>query len=95
MIRLGCMTPEYLSSLKMSYPCGYEYLLGQQQALTNIQLIYPGVPATPAGEEQQMRVRSGDTRPDVFMIHYLSGMQKLAIKIFEAVQIINVRVKYV
>jgi len=43
------MTPEYLSSLKMSYPCGYEYLLGQQQALHNIQLIYPGVPATPAG----------------------------------------------
>ena len=44
------MTPEYLSSLKMSYPYGYEYLLGQQQALHNIQLIYPGVPATPAGE---------------------------------------------
>ena len=28
------------------------------------------------------------------MIHNLSGMQKLTIKIFEAVQIINVRVKY-
>ena len=52
------MTPEYLSSLKMSYPCGYEYLLGQQQALHNIQLIYPGVPATPAGEQ---RVRSVNT----------------------------------
>ena len=25
----------------MSYPCGYEYLLGQQQPLHNIQLIYP------------------------------------------------------
>ena len=81
------MTPEYLSSLKMSYPCGYEYLLGQQQALHNIQLIYPGVPgATPPGE--------GEEREDVFMIHNLSGMQKLTIKIFEAVQIINVRVKY-
>ena len=32
---------------------------------------------------------------DVFMIHNSSGMQKLAIKIFEAVQIINVLVKYV
>ena len=48
------MTPEYLSSLKMSYPCGYEYLLGQQQALHNIQLIYPGVPgATPPGEGEE------------------------------------------
>jgi len=25
----------------MSYPCGYEYLLGQQQPLHNFQLIYP------------------------------------------------------
>ena len=31
----------------MSYPCGYEYLLGQQQQLHNIQLIYP---AAAAGE---------------------------------------------
>ena len=74
----------------MSYPCGYEYLLGQQQALHNIQLIYPGVPATPAGEQSEECQHH-----DVFMIHNSSGMQKLAIKIFEAVQIINVLVKYV
>lgn len=39
------MTPEQISSFKMSYPCGYEYLLGQQQPLHNIQLIYPAAAA--------------------------------------------------
>ena len=36
----------------MSYPCGYEYLLGQQQPLHNIQLIYPAAAAAAAGEDQ-------------------------------------------
>lgn len=40
------MTPEFLSSVKMNYPCGYEYLVGQQQPLHNIQLIYPAAAAS-------------------------------------------------
>ena len=36
----------------MSYPCGYEYLLGQQQQLHNIQLIYP---AAAAGEDKSKK----------------------------------------
>ena len=35
----------------MSFPCGYEYVLGQQPALQSLQLLYPGYPglaSTPA-----------------------------------------------
>ena len=48
--------------------------------------------STPGSRGPHLQVR--ERREDVFMIHNLSGMQKLTIKIFEAVQIINVRVKY-
>ena len=50
------MTPEQISSFKMSYPCGYEYLLGQQQPLHNIQLIYPAAAAA-AGEDKTFVAR--------------------------------------
>ena len=40
----------------MSYPCGYEYLLGQQQPLHNIQLIYPAAAAA-AGEDKTFVAR--------------------------------------
>ena len=50
------MTPEFLSSVKMNYPCGYEYLVGQQQPLHNIQLIYPAA----AASGQRVHQWSGD-----------------------------------
>ena len=59
---------ELWQTVRMSYPCGYEYLLGQQQPLHNIQLIYP------AGEQQSPweRLNSGCWKKQIFFPNWVS-----------------------